>query len=463
MRRVFSLYLYLFSFHWGAALFSGLAVLLLSFGLLFGLTAGSWFLAAFGGVLLLPPTFWSASVFRHLVSNRRLAMLPNFRACAVVALSLMAVTGAFAVALIATADADAPTLASAFHSGVSGFVLLSLLLLSWQWLCTFRAGMLLHLVLLAAVFRFAISGETGQLLDYVDPSWPAVAVGLGWFCLWLGLRARPQPAKPHPSHRIENMGGGSSATNFAGFDWLPTFRLSGAGRPDGTLMRGAIDNWRNRVAAALFSVFGFAALFVLWSFLIGNTASGRAPGPGTASVQTVMLVSFLSLSIGAPLVIAEWPIRLRYLWLRSAGSRPGLWHRLESMVLREIVLITAILVPVAALGVIFAEIDPILALAYVIGTPVGMAFSCYIGFLLRIDGANATEIGVLLVLIFGVVSWFIMAFHDEQIVGLYPFLVLFAGIAWLCRTAARRRLFKIDWCAVRPTRHQGGRGYAENP
>jgi hypothetical protein len=153
------------------------------------------------------------------------------------------------------------------------------------------------------------------------------------------------------------------------------------------------------------------------------------------------------------MLIAEWPIRLRYVWLRSGGSRGALWQQLERAIWHELALLATIVALVSALGAGIAGIEPMLAIAYLAGTMTGMAFSSYLGFSLRIEGTSTMTMSFLLFLIFTPVTWIILyRTLSGQWLWLYPVIGVFAALTLLCRWHARRRFLEVDWCAVRPQR-----------
>lgn len=362
MRRVFAVLLYFFSYNWLVSAINCICAALLAAGLLIGIFGGPWAVAAVASGLFFFSMVWLGPVFRQLVSNRRLELLPAFRDAAVAALFLLAIAGSAEAVIIAAAYSDDPTIASSINAALWGFALASGLLLLHQWSCTLRFGIFLQLFYLALLLRFAQSDDFRQWFTLVEPGPLALAASFGWFWLWLALRKQANIAAPSPAQAIENWDGSANVSGIWGISWLPNVDIGGQGTPGGTLMRGANDSLVNRTAAAVFGVAGIASVFLLWSFAVGNLDSERTGTSPVAMVADIlMMVSLAAFALGAPIVVSEWPIRLRFLWLRSGGDRKSLWHKLDLTILRELVLIGTVTSFIALVCVRLAGVDPILS------------------------------------------------------------------------------------------------------
>jgi hypothetical protein len=51
----------------------------------------------------------------------------------------------------------------------------------------------------------------------------------------------------------------------------------------------------------------------------------------------------------------------------------------------------------------------------------------------------------------------VIRFVGQEPRVLTSLIVMFGGLAWICRRHVRRRVMRIDWCAVKPTTNLGAR------
>jgi hypothetical protein len=285
-------------------------------------------------------------------------------------------------------------------------------------------------------------------LDF-GPALAAVAT-LGWAVLWLLLRRQTAPAGPSTAQKLDTMSEGRMS--FVGLQWLPAVRLAGPASPSGTLMRGSSDGWLNRIIAMAICVVGFAALWFGWMYLVGNALTNRQP---EAAIGLFLLVSFFAIVFGTPLVITEWPSRLRYLWLRTHGDRALLWRCLERVLLQEAGLVGACTALVALAVAVTTATPAALLLAYVAGTSLGFLLSAYFAIWFRQLGESIAMLGFCLTLIWVPVFWIIVGIvRNAGAANLFWLLLPAAGIASLLRAIARRKFLTVDWCALRPARRQ---------
>jgi hypothetical protein len=334
------------------------------------------------------------------------------------------------------------------------FALISLFLLVAQWACTLRRGMFVQLGLIIVLLNGFVRDVDLTMLLAIEGARPLgwfVAALLGWMLLFLALR-RGVIAGPVPSQSIERMSGGNQKSFELGL-WQPSF--GGAGEPDGSLMRGSNDSLGTRVWQAGIWVLFLSSLMVTFGLLTRNPMLG-ARGPGITPL--FVGASLMSVAVLAPLTLAEWPARLRFLWLRSDGDRGALWSRLERALLEQTVIVKAVAAAAATLLMAVADGDVGLLLAYVAGCAVALPFGGYLGFWLRGRALSFNVFGFVQMLIWTAAFW--MAFflyRSHGVMGLVPLIAGIGVLGVLWRQLAQRQFRGVDWCAVRPVRQRDSR------
>ena len=121
-----------------------------------------------------------------------------------------------------------------------------------------------------------------------------------------------------------------------------------AAGPEGTLMRGMQDSLSNRIWQGAMWVLFMGSLFMGFGLATRNPMLGPR-GPGITPM--FVGVSLMSVAVLAPLTLAEWPVRLRQVWLRGAGDRIALWSMLERALLEQTLIVAglaAAILPVIA-------------------------------------------------------------------------------------------------------------------
>ncbi len=449
MKRTLRILWFLFSYHYGILLFTIPGLSLLAIGVvpaLMGLAPLPW---AFAGILLIWPALWSAAVVRQLCANPRFTMVPQFRQCAVGALFLIPLIAAVLRFTYFVVAADTPDWNHAMTEGLGIFVMTGAGLLLIQWLSTFRMGLVFQLLVLFVVWRYLFLDIAP--LPMTDFRWPATAATLlGWVWFFLQVRHRQTLAPPTALQRMEHLTGENvSAWRMELFaPWMP----GRPSRPESTLLRGAGDSWMQRLGPLLFVVVGLPSLWALWT-----ASMPRSSHPfGEAGSVPMFLISGLFFSSLVPaLTMAEWPARLRALWLRSPGDRRTLWRALEREVYRDALLVLCITTGIALVAWRVSNTDAGLLVAYSVGCAVGMVFSAMFVIWWRCLGQTVLTLSFTLPFLWFLTVGLIAALGTTLQTAHIVMMAVFAVAAGICRFTARGRVLKLDWCAVRPARRSG--------
>jgi len=448
MRGLLRILAFYFSWHWSVLLFAVPGVALLLVGVPIGLLASNWPVAVAGVFVLAFPVIWTAAVFRELVGNRRLALVPGFRTRAAAALFVIGLAGAGAGAIVSAANAGDTGIPAPGVSALLGYALVSTFLLLGQWLCTLRAGILLQLVLVGIAMRIALGGSDFAAIGGLEAVALAGTATLAWFWLFRFVRRHGDLAGPNAAQRVDSMSGSRGV--MASFEWIPAINTGSLADPIGTLMRGGSNSLANRLIGGLARVVGTAVFMLLWMTLLTPQHTDESPA---ALGELFLIVSFIFAAAGTPILLSEWPLRLRYLWLRSPGDRGRLWYSLERKLYEEVGITAVIAILAASCLVAFVDVPPMLALAYVAGCAVVLPFSAYCAFSARMAGQSMATVSFVLMIggIFGA-QIIVGLYRGAGTTGLFALLPVVLLFGWLARRAARRRFLSADWCAVRPTR-----------
>ncbi len=452
MRRLLAIFWYYFSWQRTMAYCTISGVLMIGAGLL--LHGGSSGAKLLGSLLVGVGTMCASGfpillagiAFRQIVGNRRLAMLPRFRSFAVAALALLSVAGAgmtlvFVYAIPTPLSVDDP-----YALGLLAFAAISAYLLASQWLVVRPLGLVLFAFVPIVLLRLGFGGAP-IFEAWHDNPWPVALLAVcGWVWLLNAVRMRADLrglAAPAWGSEI-------GPKSIRGGLW----RMPQIGPPAtsaGTLVLGAGDGWLSRIATELMSVLTLPVLLML-AFYVLRMPIGEPQGRGLGPAFFLML-SFFGVSMSSLLAFAEWPARMRYLWLRSAGDRGAHWRSLERTLLVEALIVAAITTLVASTLRLFTNFPAELLVLYVTGCIVATFAVAYFGFWSRISGwGDMPRVLCMVVLAFlalGVVVPLANGASRSTVFWLLP-IVGVIGLGF--RALARRGFAKMDWCAVRPVR-----------
>lgn len=457
MKAALKIFVFFFTFHAGILMLAvaGLCVLIL--GTLFGDQAiiGGYLsraqLIMFGNILIIMPVMWSASVFRQLVSNRRLTMVPGFRRSAFLAFLLVpiVVSGLGILGDAAQHMADSVSFPSeSLILPAMTFTLISAFLLTAQWSCTLRRGLLIQLGAFVVVINaLAFNVELTMSMAIVGArsfGWPTAAL-LGWAWLYYTLRQRAVLAAPVPSQSMERLSG--SFSDSTGL-WQSNFGKPAG--PDGTIMLGISDSLANRVWQACIWVLALGTLFVAFNLIVRSPMLGsREAGIGPLFIA----FSFMTVGTLAPLAVAEWPARMRFIWLRAGGDRAGFWSRLDRSLLMQSLIVAGVAGAATMLLMATTDTDSDLLLVYAAGCAVALPFGAYLLFWLRIRGLNVNMFSFIFLSVWLMLFWTIfLLYRSFGTPSLIALVIALAALALTCRSLACRQFLAIDWCNVRPVR-----------
>jgi hypothetical protein len=404
-------------------------------------------LTALGLILIAGfPILVGGLAYRQLIANRRTAVVPDLRFFATGALFLLALFGAALAAWFATLIESRP---NPWPVGLLAFALISLYLVISQWLITYRSGAWLFVILPFVVLRVGISSDSAVWEQVFVPwAWLALA-GLAWFWLALYVRGEVLP---------RNLAWAGAAVPSADAERPGLWRRLVApgdtvkySTPTGTLLRGSGDGWFKRVAGALTTVLLFPV--VMSTFVAAFGVTSRNPIAPQIGAEFFLGTSLLGYCIFPALFFAEWPTRLRLLWLRIAGDRLAFWRQIERSLLRDLMLVAIVGCCVAAAFLFWSDVQQDLVYIYLVGSILASFTGSYLGILARVagwHGALQTLLSMFILLSVLTGGAYLRKGGDPFAVTwlLPPILVL----AIIFRREARSRFLRIDWCKVRPLR-----------
>ena len=386
--------------------------------------------------------------YRLLITNRRMLLVPGIRIRATVAL--------FGLALVATAVAivvgsgpwpdGAP--ADPARIALLTFSCVSLFLVASQWLVTTPAGIIGFAVVPFIVLR--LSALSDPIVDErLTQAWLWLALAIcGWAWLLVTAHRNARPRRPADAF--------AAGTAFAGGQWrvpastwLP--QSGAAATAAGTILRGAPDGWRNRIVPMLMAMLAAPVAMVIFVVAMESPRDGA-----TRSFELgafFLMLSFYGVCLFTSMFYAEWPARLRLLWLRTGGDRSVLWCRLERTLSEELGLVAAVVGTAGLAALLLTDVSRTLVLLYVACSVVASFVSGYLGFWIRASGWHV--IAHVLALVTILVACFIVVGHlgrrepSLAVFNLLPGLVL---LGLMLRSLVRRKFMRLDWCAIRPAR-----------
>jgi hypothetical protein len=444
--RVLRLYWYYFSWQriMGWLTLIGLATLLLGFTLTpspLGMV-----LMALGSVLAVAfPIVFAGVAYRALIANRRFVMLPNLRTYAAVALLLLALT-ASAIALVVAAALKDLAGPPALELGLIAFSTVSVYLLMSQWVTTYPLGFLSLALLPLFLFRMVAAGREVVSAPLTSATAVAALACVGW--VWLVIATRgATPPRPLAQRRQASRASPQLSETRVNYQWMP--HGGPAATPAGTLLRGARDGWRNRIYMAVLCLVSVPVItgFVPW--ILGQSFGGARRVAG----EWFLLWSVVGLTLQMAFAFGEWPARLRTLWLRMRGDRAAGWRLMERTLLVETLIIGVIATITAAGFWLLTAVSPAYLLLYICACMVMAFVGSYCGFWIRASGRHWVALALFTLCVVLIPLGTIAALPAIRSADRLCWLLLLLGVlALVLRALARRRLRRVDWCAVRPTR-----------
>ena len=444
MKRLLRLLWYYFSWQRIMAYITAIGAAMILAGLLYDGIYLTPFLVGAGTLLAVAvPTMLACFAFRQIVGNRHLAMLPRLRSFAVGALVMLALVAslmslAFLYILPEAAPIERPVVVL-----VLNFSAISVYLLVSQWLVTFPIGTVALAFIPVLVLRLG-SVNHPIVASHLDEPWLLFGlVLLGWAWLLAAMQKAPVLGVSSAAW----CGGALGFENTWGNQyWMP--QIGASATAAGTLLRSARDGWPNRIVTQLASALGVPVFCLALLYVMGVPFR-----QGSFDSAFFLFLSLFGICMSASMAFAEWPARLRYLWLRIRGDRCGFWRLLERTLLEETLLVASITTLVALLAFSLTEVPGELLLLYVLGCIVVSLLGSYLGCWIRISGwghlPQALVLIIVMLICFAVVAY-LRDSGDPTILFLLP--PALGGLALGFRQLARRGFAKVDWCAVRPLR-----------
>ena len=448
MIRVLATFLYYFRWQRTMAWTTGIGIAVLILGFILP-ERPSFFPIMFGSVLAVGfPIVFAGIAFREMISNRRFVMVPEIRLFAALSLLLLALTGSGISLIFANyLQPDIPLVDPASFVVLTFSVLSAYLLIS-QWMVTHTLGLIGFAVLPLVGLRIGMS-EGSLTTGVLSQLWLLAALALlGWAWLLVATRT-PSASKPLASPAWGQSGAPGLHNDHGTYQWLPQWGT--AASASGTIMRAMRDGVQNRLAYIAMTLLAFPVAMWAVLFLLGVPLNDPSERP--FDVGFLLIWSLFGLAMYSSTVIREWPARLRYLWLRTAGNRNASWQRMERALMADMLAVFGLAVLIAVPFGLFASIELEYLGLYVAGSVMISLFATYTGFWTRASNwhelVNALTIIFLVLLGFGSVAFINNADRPEMLYWLIP---TFGVLTLIVRTLARRRVARIDWCAVRPAR-----------
>ncbi len=392
---------------------------------------------------LLCPAIAIPFVFRSLISNRSLSLVPHFHVGAGVAALIFGVLLAIYLPLasrwLGVADVQ-------FSIGARIFVGFSLYVGFWQWVLPSRymyAWIMATMVLALMLAEW----QPIPMQWLLDPrsTYAAFAVCvIGWL---VALSVLAGTRGFRPAFQL------SFAADVVALDlgWSRRVAIGPGGSPAGTLLEGFPSGPLDRLMRALGITVLTPLASVLFLYLIGfGDKDGESAGNQLLSI--FLLFIFFNVSIST-LGYGEWVGRARLLWLRHGGDRASLWQLLERRLLTNIGLF-AIIAGIIAIPVriITGQPEALIFLSMMIVISI---YNAYFGLITRLRQWASFVQGVIIVLsyIALILSVAISTKRGDYTV-LASLEIAFLVLAFGYRHFARAAFSVVDWYLVKPA----GRG-----
>lgn len=404
------------------------------------------FIAGAGLLAGFPLTF-AGIAFRELISNRRFAIIPRLRLHAAIAMLLLVLLGTllvYAAVLMINADPTNDGRIDPLSTAVLAFSLISGYVLITQCIAVHAAGLVGFVLLPLIVLRLSLNDTPLFALIVDTPPLAAAIAGAGW--VWL-LIATWQ-AQTHAAVASPRWGSGYSEDPLAARPWFPNFGLPKTAA--GTLMRGVRDNLQNRLTGVFLALVTLPVMMLGVVWLLGVPLAGAERSLSTTAA--FLMWSLFGAASYASFQFREWPARLRLIWLRRGGDRTAAWRLLDQALLGDVVLSALTATVIAVVAYSFGGSNGQFYALYAIGCTVLCALSSYFSFVSRVRCWPAlADVLFSLCLIFVLVFSIVALRTDAALSRMYWTVAILAALTVVARALARRAVFGVDWCAVRPT------------
>ena len=402
-------------------------------------------LMAFGsGIALLFPVMLMPLAFRQLISGRHVAMVPNLRRLAGASLLLLCMLITLWCALLAVLNQHAQPvpLIILLFSVITGYWLLVQWMLRHKWSAVASWLVLILLVQLpgnkAAVAWAMGATVNGLLLLLSVAAWLVFARWLHQTRLIHMPRFVMDQLQNPELHQQQHQA------------WLDGKLSFGSSRSaSGSVLRGAYDNWRNRLSLQFLAFFLFPVLLNVIFEVLDYSHGSKRQRSGLSTDSWLSMGVFGSTMIS--FYTREWLARTRLLWLRGAGDRRQIWQRVQRMTQQE-TLIT-LLISGLYFGLVagLSDVSVVLAGAVTVLCTSAVWFSVNVGHLARLRGwswvAAVAQMVLLILLLMATVA---MAQQRSQPLLPVAVAAAFAVLGTLAAEAGKRRFVRVDWCQLRP-------------
>ena len=381
---------------------------------------------------------------RQLLGNRQLALVPNLRWQAGLALFLLAVLVSLIYAGIASLVSETPVLTPSMlmFCALSGYFLLA------QWALSYKWGAIAFWLLPAVLLQLPRNNPLLQWLQTPAVSLTVLMLSLlAWlvFAQWLRrLRTTAAPRfvmdqwnNPELQHQ-QHQGWLTNRVNFRGIR-----------SASGSLLRGAYDNWRNRLLMQVVLFFLFPIVLNLF-FAVLELAKGRDYLERILSSHNWLMMGLFG-SLMISFYTREWLPRARLLWLRSGGSRAELWQLIQTMTRQEVLLSALVSGLYAFLLWQFTGLSAAFSLAFVLICTTVPWLTINVTHWSRLrDWGWMGSIVLMLALMAAMAVVLVLGFKRDSIVLPLLFAALCAGLGYLVERRTQQRFLRIDWCQLRP-------------
>ncbi|HEX4910971.1 MAG TPA: hypothetical protein VFV64_09430 [Permianibacter sp.] len=408
-------------------------------------SAGGLVLMSVGtGIALLFPVMLIPLAFRQLLSGRHIALVPNLRGLAGISMFFLCLLVTLWLALLLELGRHANPVAMTIllFSTVSGYWLVA------QWLQNYKMGAVAIWILIVVVAQVPSNKALVAWAMATEVSIALLALSmLAWlgFAWWL-RHARLIRASAYLINQLHN----PELSQQQHQSWLDgKLSFSGIRTASGSVLRGAYDNWRNRLLLHFLSFFLFPVLFNTM-FEVQDVISGN-----TRQREWLSANAWLTLGVFGSCMISfytrEWLARTRLLWLRSGGDRHHIWQRVSRMTQQETLI--ALLISALYFGLVGAITDLGYAMAGATALLCTSAvwFSVYAGHLARLRAWSwVSAIAMMILLMIVLIVTIAVAQRQSKLWLPVVVAVALLMLGSLIAKACKRQFERVDWCQLRP-------------